>query len=597
MNRFRIFLAGLFFLGSWGNAADLEVKITLKHGDGKLETRMVPLKQEGNVQYLRLAAKDLPTGMWSMEIRHPHATAKAGEEGFYVFRSGMYGTFQERPDGEYRDGNCVMPVFGVRTPRAAMTAITTGMRYEQVPIVRVKDGNYEIFQRFNINQNPIYEDIAVEYHQAAPDATYADLARIYRNYQLQKGVVRPLKERIQGNPELQYAAESMEIRVRLGWKPAPSPVEDQNAENEPPMKVAISFARIDQIIDEFLRQGIRKGQICLVGWNVRGHDGRWPQAFPVEESLGGEAGLRKTIAKAQKEGFQIVCHTNNTGAYKASQIGGLWDENYLLRNRKGELVPYKTTWSGGTAYQTCPKCMYERFVEEDYARLKELGFRGLHYVDVFSTVDPRTCYSPEHPLTKEDFARWTKKIFATAQKTFGGLGSEGGYDYAIENMDSALYLSYYVPGKPTHPMIDRHTPFWQLVYSGIVLSNPYTQCANYTLKDPIIRLKLIEFGGRPVFYFYSKFRDDGTWMGEADLTCATDEELVASVKAIRQGYEEFEKLKHLQYEFMEGHDEIAPDIFRTTFSDGTSILTNYTDKPHDWNGRSIPAMGYLVVQP
>ncbi|MDO4583162.1 MAG: DUF5696 domain-containing protein [Planctomycetia bacterium] len=596
MKRFGMLLAGLCCLTSWGEAADLEVKLYLVHGDGTTENRTAPLTQEGNVQYLKLEAEKLPAGLKTLEIRHPHATAQAGEDGFYVFSSGMYGTFRERANGEYRDGNCVMPMFGVKTPRAAMTVITTGMRYEQAPMVRVKEGNYEVFQRFNLNEDPIYEDIQIEYHQAPQNATYADLAKIYRNFQIQKGIVKPLKERVKENPELKYAAESMEVRVRMGWKPVPSPVGEQDAENEPPMKVVITFDRMNQIIDEFQKQGVDKAEFCLVGWNIGGHDGRYPQIFPVDERLGGEAKLRETIAKAQKEGYQIVCHTNNSDAYRASQIGGLWDENYLLRKKDGHPNTY-TTWGGGNMYETCPKCMYERFVAGDFAKLKELGFRGMHYVDVFSTVNPRTCYSPEHPLTREGYAHWTKKIFADAQKTFGGLGSEGGFDYCIENLDYALYISFFTPGNPTHKMIDRHTPFWHLVYNGIVLNNPYTKCANYTIKDPVARLKLIEFGGRPMFYFYSKFKTDGkNWMGDADITCATDEELVKSVQAIKEGYDEFEKLKHLQYEFMEGHDQIAENVFRTTFSDGTAIITNYNEQAYDFEGQNVPSMGYIVVK-
>ena len=46
-------------------------------------------------------------------------------------------------------------------------------------------------------------------------------------------------------------------------------------------------------IKEFKSQGIDKAEFCLVGWNVSGHDGRFPQLSPVEERLGGEKKLRK----------------------------------------------------------------------------------------------------------------------------------------------------------------------------------------------------------------------------------------------------------------------------------------------------------------
>ena len=60
--------------------------------------------------------------------------------------------------------------------------------------------------------------------------------------------------------------------------------------------------------------------------------------------------------------------------------------------------------------------------------------------------------------------------------------------------------------------------FGRIVFNGIILSNPATECANYTIKDPVKRLKLVEFGGRPMFYLYSAFRDNGdNWMGNSRL--------------------------------------------------------------------------------
>jgi len=577
--------------------AEIEARIVLRGTDGATETRKVPLALDGSVQRLRVPKQAIPAGTRHIEVHHPFATAKAGEDGFYVFCNGMYGTFQERPNGTYRNPHVVMPVFGVSTPRGAMTVIVTGLRYEAYQMVDLNDGVYRVFPRFELNGDAPYDDLAIDFHLLDKErATYSDMAKVYRGYQLDRQVVRPLKERIKENAALAYATRSMVVRVRMGWKPVPSPVPEQNAENEPPMKVAVSFDRFMRIVDEFRKQGIERAEFCLVGWNIGGHDGRYPQIFPVDQRLGGEAKLREAIKTAQDAGYQIVGHTNYSDAYRASQIGGLWDEDYLLRANDGSIVQ-GGNWGGGTMYQTCPQCMHQRFSARDFRRLRDLGFHGLHYIDVYSTVNPRTCYSPEHPLTKEGFADWTRRIQADAQEAFGGFASEGGFDYAVSNLDYGLYVSFYEPGTATPPLIDRHVPFWHLVYNGIVLNNPYTSTTNYTIKDPRSRLKLIEFGGRPMFYFHSKFRDTGTnWMGDDDLTCTTDDDLVRAVEMIKRGFDQFETLRHLQLEFMESHGPVAEDVFQTTFSDGTSIVTNYRDTDWEYWGRTVKSMGYIVVE-
>ena len=131
-----------------------------------------------------------------------------------------------------------------------------------------------------------------------------------------------------------------------------------------------------------------------------------------------------------------------------------------------------------------------------------------------------------------------------------------------------------------------------------MLSNPFSETVNYTLKSPFTRLKLVEYGGRPIFYFYSIFKSTGTsWMGDVDLTSGTDEELATSVRKMKEGYDEFAKLQPLQYEFLESHEQLAPDVFRSTFSDGTEIVCNYSDQPFTYRETLVEPLTYGVFRP
>ena len=76
-------------------------------------------------------------------------------------------------------------------------------------------------------------------------------------------------------------------------------------------------------------------------------------------------------------------------------------------------------------------------------------------------------------------------------------------------------------------------------------------------------------------YFYSKFGADRNWMGDLDLHCADDADIERAVDAIKVAYDEYEKYKHLQYEFMENHEKLAEGVYRTTYSDGTVFTVDY----------------------
>ncbi len=571
-------------------AADVE--LTFTYADGHVERKTQALVQEGAVQRFRLRAAEIPPGLKHLAVRPEFATATTGEDGYFVMPNGEIGTFHEQ-NGERSVKNYMpMPVFGMKNPRATFVAIVTGMPYAYTLVTQAKAGAYAIFPRFEPTGQAAYDDIAVEYHLLTGDqADYSGMARVYRKYQLDRKACVPLKERVKGRPELAYAAQSLAVRIRLGWKPMPTPVEEQTPGTEPPMKVAVTFDRVGEILDEFKRQGIGRAEVCLVGWNRKGHDGRFPQNFPVEEQLGGEAKLRQLIQKAQLMGFQIVCHSNSSDAYRVADV---WDEEYIIKKPDGTLQK-NAALSGGRMYDVCPRRAYERFAQKELRDIAALGFRGLHYIDVLTVVQPRACFDPRHPLNPNQSAGWVGKLMGEAQDVFGGSASEGGHDFCCGKLDYALYASI-VPPKP-HPMVDRMVPFWQLVYHGIILSNPFPPTCNYTIKDAATRLMLVEFGGRPFFYFYSNYRDNNdAWMGKEDLTCADGRELAASVAKIKEGYDEFNALAYLQTEFMEKHETVAPEVFRTAFSDGTEIISNYRAAAFDYKGKTIKPRAYLVTK-
>ena len=153
-------------------------------------------------------------------------------------------------------------------------------------------------------------------------------------------------------------------------------------------------------------------------------------------------------------------------------------------------------------------------------------------------------------------------------------------DFMNADVDYIMYTSFHnevsYAGHPQgNPLFDEGIPFWQLVYHGIVLSNPNSQTTNYTIKGTNERLRMMEYGGRPLMYLYSKFGEKKNWMGDIDLTFETDEELDRCVRALKAAEREFDMLQYLQYEFMDNHEKLGDGIYRTTYSDGTQVIVDY----------------------
>ncbi len=584
--------------GVWTAAAwDLTVDVTT--ADGRTTQTVVPLETRDGRAVFRMAKEKLPAHVKSVRLSAPRWTQPAGTDGYWVNSDGELGTFRARAkDGTRRSARPHMPFFGIVSPQASFVAIVKGMPFHYSFSVALKNGVYTPSMAYDWLMGDVYEDLEVEFVDLTGDAAnYAGMARVYRDYQLARKAVEPLGVRAKKQPLLDYMAQWPEVRVRQAWKPVPSPNPEQTVKDEPAVKPVITFDRFKEIADAVKRQGIGGAEFCLVGWNVGGHDGRWPQVFPVEPSLGGEAKLKEAVRHAQDLGYHVVAHCNHRDAYL---IADSWDAEFICdKNADGSLQRPRTTWGGGRMYRICPKRAYEKFALQQMPMVRAMGFKGLHYLDVYSCVGAEGCSDSRHPLNLREGVAYTGHILQLARDTFGGVASEGSYDQNAGQLDYVLYVSFARPfeAKTYAGLVDRLVPMFQLVYNGVILSNPFTTTVNATIKGRASELKTIEFGARPSFYFYANFLTPGkgrNWMGDVDLECGTDARLEASVAAIRRGVDAYAKLWKLQYVFMDGHDELAPGVYRTTYANGAKVYVNYNKAPASVDGVTVGAEDWLL---
>lgn len=578
--------------------------------DGKITSETIPLERcvvEGReVCALRLSReKILSMDAVRLEIIPEFAYASKGEKGYWFTPYGVYGEF-DRDNGKFVAGaeRMPMPMFGWSTPRGAYLAIVTSLKYFVRESVTAVNGEYSVAAILDkeLCQDP-YEDLVIEYHCRPAGTPYAELAAVYRDQQLKDGAVLPFRERFKENAVLEKAIMAPEIRIRQAWKPVPSPILHQTPENEPEVTVRVTFDRVRDIVDELLKQGVKDAELCLVGWNIGGHDGRWPQSFPAEPKLGGDGKLKEAIGYALDKGYLIVPHGNFHEAYTIAEG---FDGEITIKDDNGLMLPTRNgtvTWGGGRPYHLCPQRAYEIYAVPQIPKMAAFGFKGLGYFDVVTICEPQPCKDPRHPCTREDGVKYWGACAAISKRDLGGFASESGNDYFAGNLDYSLY-SYF--GDP-RDIEDKYlsgagiakcvVPIWEIVYHGIIACNPFTITMNATIKDKYSQLKAIEFGGRPSFYFYSKFKDDGsTWMGKEDLTCEDDGSLAWSVSKIKEGYDLYEKLKHLQLEFITGHETVREGVVCVSYSNGEKIYVNYNAKPARLkDGVVVPASDYLLL--
>ena len=571
--KFLIFCMGASFLQAAPNAV-----ISTSFGDGSVKTSSVKLEKRADGAYrLRLPAADIPANAVNMDVHYSLARAQKGEAGYWITPDGCRGSFSQ--DNGVYNPRPVMPIFGMQTPRGTFVAIVKGLKYEYITFVLAKNGVYKMFPRFQIKEMYFapYEDIIIDFYNFPPSATYVDMAKKYRQYQLERGEVKPLKERVKTNKHLAYAARSMFLKLSMAGKDNRALIEHQTPANEPPLHVLCTFDDSIELMKKLKAASIDNVQICYTGWILKGHDGRALQFFPVEEAVGGEAKMRQAVALGKSLGYQMTCHVAYTGAFT---ISNRWDDEYIAKLPDGSLWS-KSIWAGGRSYQPCMKRVLELFVDEDYAHLRDIGIEGIFHLDVNSAIRPPFCCDPRHPQTRQQGADAMNAMHEKSREYFGGQGSEAGFDHVARTLDFALYTSVFYKYRPRSKLVEDCVPLWQVAYHGIILSNPFlTSMYHLIAKEPDYlkgRLQLAEYGGRPVVYTGIK-------------------NIERNFARIKKCYEEFERYAHLQLEFIDGHKKLAEGVFETTYSNGARTVVNYTSAPFKYRDTEIPSRDYKIFE-
>ena len=569
------------------------VEMTTGTADGKSETRTVKLTaQPDGAWRFRLRTIDMRPEWKTVKVVNLAGKSRTGDPGWWLTNDERWGAFT-RTDGKKVQSPMRIVLFGGKTAEdEAWCGIVKGMRYECTETVEAKGGAYEHAVTLRLSAvgfNP-YEDFVIDYYPLkGADANYSAMGRLYRNWQLGRGEVKPLRERVKGNPNLAYAADSIFVRCKFGRCDRTKTTREDWLKAMPPVLVEYTFDDFKDVMRRAKEIGIGKAEMCLVGFQYGGHDGPFPDLFPADDRFGGQAKMLEAIAYGRSLGYHMDMHINQNNFYLNAKRWNLAD---VAKDATGEPLKY-TVYPGGQVYRSCFEVCCNKYCDKDMDDMESFGINGLFHVDVTSATQPCVCHDPKHPNNRKQMAEWQRRVGEKARARFGGFSSECGLDHVASVLDNALYTSCY-PGwhSPKSDLVDGVFPVWHVAYSGIIMSNPFyaTIDASYPrdagsgrtdavranlavttyLDTPERRtLKVFELNGRPMFY-YADYKD---------------------LRPMKAMYDAWQPLKHLQFEFIREHVELAPEVFATRYENGEELVTNYTDKPYAYRGREVKPLG------
>ncbi len=385
------------------------------------------------------------------------------------------------------------------------------------------------------------------------DCDYNVIAKCYRAYLKERGMLVTLREKFDRNPKAERIVGAPVLHSCIAVHIVPESHfydPDDPANND-------HWTTFDERAEELRAlkaRGLDKAYTHYDGWGSHGYDNLHPSPFPPHEAAGGAEGMKRLADTCRELGYIFGIHDQYRDCYYDNPDFRL--EEAVTYADGGH--PFHDFWNGGKHTFLCSEFAPD-YVRRNYDQFEQLGINvEAAYLDVFSVVEMDECFHPDHPVTREQCAR--NRRHALDILTDRGIIPSS--EEALDCIIPSLILCHHAPfcveelGSYTSKAVGVPIPLLSLVYHDCFIvpwiglpgerggwcvpvdDCPYTYAMLY---------------GQPVY-------------------CPGDAS-VEDIKAVKAACDNAARLTHcelVRHEFVDGNYRVQ----RTTFSDGTIITAN-----------------------
>jgi len=478
--------------------------------------------------------------------------------GYRSDSSAEYGSLVYGEQGKWED-LITMPLYATVRDGSALAGIILGGEYDTEIVARRDYGPDRragvsprfCYRYFWISKRDTVDRTLRLAFLRGEEASYPGIANLYRNYLIDEAGVPTLRQRAERNPSIDYFKDSFYYRIMFGM----------TFDNVP--KCYQSFHDVADTIPYFRDAGFEKVSFIGTGANLGGHDWAHPTVFPFEPAYGGEKGMERLLQSVNNYCYTFGLHVNYKDVYRHSAD---WKDEAVQRNEWGEFR-FHGAWMGGYSYQGIPHKMLEYYARRDLPKLAGMGMHGFVYFDAIGGVMEES-FPPGEPVCRREYGEGMNAYMLEGERDFGCVGNE---------VSIAASL-----GVLTHTNI---------FYSGGPIRNDANGYRRNGILDHFVPVQNMVYHG---VCLYSGGAEVGGITGGGSNAKTTPEQ-------VKKDYERHVQSRDwggdLHYEFFTGHEEVAPGVTRSEFSDGTVIFANRNDE--DWTGGEdvVPGKGYVVKRP
>lgn len=499
--------------------------------------------------------------------------------------------------GQYQYEYAALPVFGMKDGQDAYLAVIDSgdcratLHFHQAGPYMQRNAAYLAFRM--VNKDSVFlsgsdnsskvilfesglpeETCSVTYHFLEQNSGYPQMAAYYRQMLLEEGILRTLED------------DSVSLLMEtLGGVMSNKNFLGISYEG---VTAATTYEQNRLLMEDLLSAGVESLDMKLIGWFNDGVYHDYAGNIKLNSVLGGKSDWNELIAYAKSVGVTLYPDVDfqrieamNWGFMPTVDAAMRLDSNeakYSILSRALLLEKEDIGLTPSSLYLLSP-ANYEKTVKsflKDFSGIRTEGL-SLRSAYVYSDFDSRDMISRSESL-------------ALVQQMLQGLDDKQELMIEYSGMYAFAYTQKMsgVASDCSHYRVADHTvPFLQMVLHGSM--KLYSSPINLASNPEIAALRAVEYGMLPNFqvtYEPSSVLKKSEYTDNYASSFESWREDILNAYAMA-----IECLDGLLDQRIVSHEQVAADVYATTYENGTTVYVNYSQRDMTVDGVTVPARG------
>lgn len=432
-------------------------------------------------------------------------------------------------------------------------------------------------------EKPMQADFVVRYaFLRGEEASYRGMAHYYRNYLVDRGMLRKTEALESGNENapfyLQLIGSIPKQKHVLGI----------------PYRALEPLTTTDEaraILEQLKERGIDHIRLKYSGWFNGGLDHKVPTTISVDRAIGGVKGLKQLMEYAAEENIAIFPDIALLSVGSGSGFRESKDAARKLTNAPAAVYPIDLALNRRDRERTPSYVLSPRLVERYAAlmkdQLQQLAISSVSLRDLADQLN--SDYRKHHLVDRTESEQISRQALDSLYEAGLTMMADGGNVYALSYLTDITNAPL---SSSRFKIEDESVPFYQMVVRGYVdyTGAPYN-LSTYTNPQQYI-LQCLEYGSHVSFTWIAK-QNDKVKDTEYDYLYAVHYD--GWLELAEHMYEEVNSvLKLVQHAGIIHHEKRAEGVYETVYENGVSVIVNYNRSPVTINGITIAPESFVT---